>query len=338
MAARHAAQGETMPFRSAQKPQTAARGRGAAKGLPWFHWACYAAGALVVGLAQVAWLQTHGWAQAPVRLPLSLLLGAIILGPLLGLAARHAKGVLGLALRQAAYLLGLDRKAGRRAWVFCLILVMLAGGAASYWWWVRPMLGAQKIRAYFIEHAHGEARGLLTLYYPDLARVKPKEASLASGQLAFPKASDFPGGKNLHFVVRWLGVIEIPKDGVYGFGGQVDDGLVLLIDGRPIAADWNEAPPREVWGSVALAKGRHALDISYSQVAGGATLQVFWQPPGTGRSLLPLDRVRPLHPGTHLAPITRLRLEYGMLPWRGSTYPPFRGGRFWRVPWYGLQY
>lgn len=320
-----------MPFRSAANPQTT-------RSFPWFHWAWYAAGALIVGLAQVAWLQAHGWGQAPVRLPLSLLMGGLILGPLLGLAARHAKVVLRLALRNAAYILGLDRKQGRRVWVLSLVLFMLAGGAASYWWWVRPMLGAQKIRAYFMEHTHGEARGLLTLYYPDLARIKPKEASLASGQLAFPQASDFPGGKNLHFVLRWLGVIEIPKDGVYGFGGRVDDGLVILIDGRPIAADWNEAPPREVWGTVALAKGWHALDISYSQVAGGATLQVFWQPPGTKRQLLPLDLVRPLHPDTHLAPITRLRLEYGMLPWHGSTYPPFQGGRFWRVPWFSLQY
>ena len=73
-------------------------------------------------------------------------------------------------------------------------------------------------------------------------------------------------------------------------------------------------------------------------MGGGASLQVYWQPPGVERQALPPNIIKPLKPDTPLAEITRLRLSYGMLPWPGSTYPPFQGGRFWRVPWYGLQY
>lgn len=327
-----------MSFGPITKPREAASTRGTKRRFPWFHWSCWLVGALAGGAVQVDWLQSHGWDQALVRLPLGMLLGGLILGPLLGLAAHHARGVLKMIRRNAAYLLGLDRKWGRRAWALALALVLAVSGATSYWWWMRPLLGAQQVRAFFIANAEQDAHGLLSLYYPDLARIKPKQVSLTSAKLAFTLAKDFPGKKTRHFVLRWLGVIQIPRDGVYGFGGKVDDGLVILIDGRPIASDWDEAPPREVWGSVALAKGWHAIDISYRQVGGGATLQVFWQPPESERQSLPLNLIRPLKPKTPLAEITRLRLAYGMLPWPGPTYPPFQGGRFWRVPWYGLQY
>jgi hypothetical protein len=307
---------------------------------PWFHWAWYVLGALTGGAVQMDWLQSHGWGQAYIRLPLGVLAGVVILGPLLGLIADIAKrhGLDSLVRRNAAYLLGLDRKWGRIAWVLALALVLVAGGAASYRWWLRPLMGAQKVREFYIAHSQPVERGLLTLYYLDLAQVKPKQASLASHQLIFSQAKDFPTNKERHFVLRWLGVINIPHSGTYGFGGRVDDGLVILIDGRQVAADWAESPPREVWGQISLAKGLHALDISYRQVGGGATLQLLWQTPGGVRKVLPLDNTRPLNPSTPLAEITRLRLSYGLIPWSGSTYPPYQGGRFWRVPWYGLQY
>ena len=323
-------------------PYTTQRGaapnQGAGKRFPWFHWAWYAMGALIGSAVQLDWLWSHGWGQAYVRLPAGALAGAAILGPLLGLAARYAGGLGHRLRRNAAYVMGLDRTWGRRAWVLALVLALAAGGTASYWWWLRPLLGAQQVREFFMAHAEPNARGLLTLYYPDLAQVKPKQASLTSGELTFPSAGDFPADKERHFVLRWLGVIQVPQSGTYGFGGRVDDGLVILLDGKIAAADWAESPPREVWGSMALAKGWHAVDISYRQVGGGASLQVLWQPPGADRQPLPLDLARPLKPGAPLAQITRLRLAYGLIPWPGSTYPPLQGGRFWRLPWYGMQY
>jgi hypothetical protein len=317
-----------------QKPQS----RKSGKRFPWFHWAWYFLGALVGAAVQIDWLQSHGWGQASIRLPLGILAGVVILGPLLGFAASFTGNLGDKVRRNATYVLGLDRKWGRVAWSLALALVLAAGGAASYRWWLRPLMGAQKVREFFISHSQPDERGLLTLYYPDLAQVKPKQVSLASHQLLFSQAKEFPTSKDRHFVLRWLGVIDIPQSGTYGFGGRVDDGLVILIDGRLVAADWTEAPPREVWGSISLAKGLHAFDISYCQVGGGATLQLLWQTPGHSRQVLPLGRTQPLNPQTPLAEITRLRLSYGLIPWPGSTYPPFQGGRFWRVPWYGLQY
>jgi hypothetical protein len=301
------------------------------------HWGWWLLGALAGAATQVVWLQSHGWGQALLRLSFGIALGGLILVPILSLVIRYSVNLRKIVRRNAAYLLGLDRKQGRRAWALALAMAIAAGSAATYFWWMRPIMGAQKVREYFLAHAEKDVKGMLTLHYPDLARVKPKEVSLTSNQLAFPSAADFPGDKERHFVLRWLGVIEAPESGTYGFGGKVDDGLIILIDGKIIANDWREAPPRDVWGTVALAKGWHALDIRYRQVAGGAMLHVFWQPPGANRKLLPPAIVRPLRPDTHLAEITRLRLAYDMLPWPGSTYPPFLGGRFWRMPWYSLQ-
>jgi hypothetical protein len=320
------------------QPQGSALGRGVKKRFPGFHWAWCVLGALIGGAVQVDWLWSHGWEQVYLRLSLGALAGAVLLGPLLGYAARYSKGLGSKILRNAAYLLGLDRKWGRRAWALALVLVLAAGGAASYWWWLRPLMGSQMVREFFITHSQPDARGLLTLYYPDLAQINPKQASTASSELSFSQAKDFPGSKDRHFVLRWLGVLKVPESGTYRFGGKVDDGLVVLIDGKTVAADWAESPPREVWGSISLAKGLHALDISYRQVGGGASLQFMWQPPGAQRQLMPLTITRPLKPDTPLAEITRLRLTHGLVPWPGSTYPPFQGGRFWRVPWYGLQY
>ncbi len=321
----------------ARKPHRARPSRGTGSRFFGIHWGWWLLGALAGAATQIAWLQANGWSEAPVRLPVGVVLGGLVLGALLGVIARHSGGLSKRLRLNAAYVMGLDKKWGRRIWAASLVLALAAGGAAAYYGWLRPTMGAQKIREYFIAHAENDTRGMLTLYFPDLARIKPKEVSLTAGNLDFPQTADFPGEKEAHFVLHWLGVIQVPESGTYGFGGKVDDGLIISINGRTIAEDWRESPPREVWGTVALAKGWHALDIQYRQVAGGAMLQVFWQPPGAERQQLPPNIIRPLKPDTHLATITRLRLAYGMLPWPGSTYPPFKGGRFWRVPWYSLQ-
>jgi hypothetical protein len=297
----------------------------------------WALGALAGGGLQAAWLADHGWEVAWLRLPLGLAGGAAAAG-LVGLLAALGKRVWPRAQAPAAYLLGLDRRSGRLVWACVVVVLATAAGTAAWWGWGRPLVGAGKVRALFLEHAEPERPGLLALYYDGPFLVQPRESFRAEGLLDFPSAADFPGGRREHFGLRWLGLVKAPVDGVYHFGGRVDDGLAILVDGRVVAKDWREAPPREVWGAVELCNGWHALDIRYRQVAGGATLSVAWQPPGGSRRALVLADTRPLGAGAPLGDMVRLRLEHGLIPWPGSTYPPFQGGRFWRVPWYGLQY
>ena len=83
-----------MPIGPITKPSRPAP---SARGLLRFHWAWWLAGALIGAAAQVDWLVAHGWSQVYVRLPGGAILGAVVLGPVLGLAARHGKAVLGKA-------------------------------------------------------------------------------------------------------------------------------------------------------------------------------------------------------------------------------------------------
>ncbi len=302
------------------------------------NWSWLVLGALAGLASQLAWLGQHGWEQAPLRMAAGLAAGALVLGPLLAWALPPLRRRWGAdAARIAWALSGLGTPGGRRAWLVVLLALVLAAGAGAWWWWVRPDQGAEKVRLWFLARTDQTAQGLNTLLYSSLDMTGPARELGYARDWHFPHLEALPGGRQRNFVVRWLGVLSVPEDGRYGLGGRVDDGLMILVDGRLVAADWREGPSREVWGTVALEAGPHALEVRYRQLAGGASLSLAWQPPGRGREPLPARLLKPLKPGAPLAEVDLLRLEYGLLPWPGSTYPPFQGGRFWRLPWYALQ-
>lgn len=229
--------------------------------------------------------------------------------------------------RWPGIILGLDNAPGRRAWLWGLMVLLLAAGLAVYWCQVRPWWGGRLVRAYVLEHLEPGGRGLLGLYYPNLDMagkphvLEPKPLLL------------LPDGKKHYYTLRWLGAVYAPRSGRFGFGGQADDGLMVLIDGKPVARDWHQAPSREVWGKVRLSQGWHAIEVRYFQAGGEAVHVVKWQPPGGNRAPLAKARLRPLSPKADPAHITRLRLAHGLTPILGSTYPPLTGGRHWELPW-----
>jgi len=301
-------------------------------------WPWLALGALLAVASQIAWLMEHGWAEALPRLIAGLAAGALLLGPLLAWSLPRLRRRLGPpAARVAWQLSGLDTRGGRRAWLISLLALCLASGGGMYWWWYRPNQGAEKIRQLFLAHAEQTSSGLRTLLYKGLEMTGPAFDLGIQRDWRMPALEDLPGGERRNFAVRWLGVLTVPADGRYGFGGTVDDGLIILVDGRPAAADWHEGPPRQVWGVLALKAGAHALEIRYRQFHGDASLNLSWQPPDLERGPLPLERLKPLKPDPPLAEATRLRLRYGLMPEPVPIYPPYLGGRFWRLPWYALQ-
>lgn len=232
-----------------------------------------------------------------------------------------------------ALLLGLDNQAGKKAWLKALALVALAALLVAYPYWIRPWLGGRQVRSLALEEIDPKAGGLLLLYYPSLDMVGSPQVMGPAGRFAFASKADFPGSRENDFAITWLGAIDIPESGRYGFGGKADDGLEILIDGLPVARDWTEAPPREIWGTVRLKKGLHSLVVRYYQAGGGASLRLKWQPPGRNREPLSRARLTPLKDPRAAAQITRLRLAYGMTPRLPSTYPPLSGGRHWWLPW-----
>ncbi len=304
---------------------------------PPLHPGWLAAGAALGLAGQLNWLLLHGWSPAWWRLPAGLLGGAVFMGPLLWLGGRALARLAPGIRATARALLGLDTRAGRRFWLGTGVVLLLAAGVWGWFLVGRPWVGGRLVRAYFLDHALPDEHGLATVFHPTPDGAGPARELGVARSWSFPRRSDFPAGHSRGFVIRWLGVLQAPETGFYRLGGVTDNELVVLIDGRIAAANWRETAPRPVWGRVWLWAGPHALEVRYRQLKEHhATLRLLWQPPEGREEPLPARLLQPLRPGTALGPITRLRLRWGLIPRVGSTYPPFEGGRFWRLPWYGL--
>ncbi|MBI4797378.1 MAG: hypothetical protein HY794_01285 [Desulfarculus sp.] len=303
-------------------------------------------GALLGGYSQVAWLLAHGGRQEAIaRLSLGPLAGAVLLWLVAEALARAGRYFgwrpweplqrLGLWVAATAWSLsGLANRGGRRAWLIALALALVLSSLPAYHLLLRPLQGAGLVRQYFLEHLEPSGpAGLRCLLLEGLDQAGPVNDLGVLQTWDFASLEQVPGGRQRFFALRGLGVIEVPKSGVYGFGGQADDGLLLLIDGRVVVDNRMEGPARPMWGKVYLTAGLHALDLRYLQYAGGASLRLQWQPPGQDRQPLGQANLRPLAAGTPLAPITRLRLAHGLEPRPFSTYDPWESGRFWGLSW-----
>jgi len=131
------------------------------------------------------------------------------------------------------------------------------------------------------------AHGLLGRYYegllpdgfpPHIVRVDPKisfDNIAAMGALPFPSTT------------IWTGSIEIVKPGLYFFAIDVDDAGWLSIDGRPVIADPGNVNKGHDEGSIYLDKGRHRILVGERNLAGDASLQLYWRPPGGSQEIVP---------------------------------------------------
>ena len=79
------------------------------------------------------------------------------------------------------------------------------------------------------------------------------------------------------FVLEFTGHVTVPSAGTYTFHCNSDDGCVVYLDGVMIVNDDGEHGPTQADGiPVALAAGAHPIRILYSNVVGGATLDVWY--------------------------------------------------------------
>jgi hypothetical protein len=235
--------------------------------------------------------------------------------------------------RWLATVLGLAQSRDRKGWLKLAALLLTAAAVLAYPIWYQPYQGADLIRELFASHMEHDAKGLNTLVFDHLDQAGLPRIMPPARTWVYPDLASFPGGLKDNFVVRWLGVIYIDQAGRYGIGAQVDDGLIICIDGKPVVHEWYQSGPHEVWGTVRLSEGPHAIDIRYLQLGGNAVLKMQWHRPGKNREPLPFEAMRPLKTPLPLGDIERLRLKYNLMRPGPSTYKPFTGGRFWRLPW-----
>lgn len=119
---------------------------------------------------------------------------------------------------------------------------------------------------------------LRTVYRGEFNSVNDFGASvpdekLAAGGLETPMKGSVPA-ENVG--VRFIGLIEAPKDGVYRFDLTADDGARLWVDGAYVVNNDGLHTAETKSGSIALAKGWHRVVLAWFNRSGGAALAARW--------------------------------------------------------------
>ena len=144
---------------------------------------------------------------------------------------------------------------------------------------VKPIAGVANLAA---------DSGLQYSYYegswdtiPDFQKLTPlKEGTIAGFVLPAAK-----GRKN--FGVEYDGYIRIPKDGVYTFSTESDDGSRLYVGSQLVVDNDSLHGMVERKGYIPLAAGFHPFKVKFFQKLGESGLNVYWQGPGITRANVP---------------------------------------------------
>ena len=163
----------------------------------------------------------------------------------------------------------------------------------------------------------GAANGLLGYYYaaPDWSG----QPTLVQRDLFIAPNDAVPSP----YSVRWLGKVAAPAAGTYRFGTRSDDGSTVTIDGQLVVDNSGQHGSQYREGAISLTQGWHDIEVAYSDMGGSRAMELWWQPPGAAKTLLPSAFLRP---ASHLAADTPLP-PMPQTPTMGpSSTPPHPGG------------
>lgn len=79
-----------------------------------------------------------------------------------------------------------------------------------------------------------------------------------------------------NFSARWRGQFDF-KDGPYEFRALADDGVRILLDGKPILVRWRESVGTEFKALANPGSGKHLVEVEYFEAKRNAGIQVSWQ-------------------------------------------------------------
>ena len=91
----------------------------------------------------------------------------------------------------------------------------------------------------------------------------------------------------MNYALKFDGLIEIRKTGVYIFTTRSDDGTRLFIDDSLIVDNGGVHGVRDRQGAVALEKGYHPIALTFFQGVGEQYLEVFFEGPSGERKTIP---------------------------------------------------
>jgi hypothetical protein len=95
------------------------------------------------------------------------------------------------------------------------------------------------------------------------------------------------------FSSSFTGYLEAPVDGTYVFGVNGDDGIRLWLDGQVVGEALQADIANQIDITIPLAAGQHAIRIDHFQRGGGKALELWWQPPGGPRQVVPPNALTP---------------------------------------------
>jgi len=132
------------------------------------------------------------------------------------------------------------------------------------------------------------APGLICRYYeqhlqkmPDFAAMEPVWTRTVE-TFGLP-----PGMRDIHCALVFEGYIAVPRDGMYTFYTQSDDGSVLCIGDTKVVDNDGVHWSRLAQGSIALAAGLHPIRVGYFQEHNRKELAVAWEGPGIAWQPIP---------------------------------------------------
>ncbi len=102
---------------------------------------------------------------------------------------------------------------------------------------------------------------------------------------------------------RWTADLEVAITDTYTFITTSDDGVRLWLDGKPLIDNWtNHGPMDDYSRPTGLSPGVYSLRMEWYDFWSGATLQLWWQTPSTGRQIVPAGPLQPPLRATPLCP------------------------------------
>ncbi len=112
------------------------------------------------------------------------------------------------------------------------------------------------------------------------------------------------------FSIRWVGKVAAPVAGLYVFGTRSDDGSLVYINGRLVVDNGGQHGSQYREGTIELSEGFHDIEVYYNELGGSRDMQLWWQPPGGVRTIIPSAYLYPveeaLPEGLTLPPPPRL--------------------------------
>ncbi len=98
---------------------------------------------------------------------------------------------------------------------------------------------------------------------------------------------------NDNFSGELTGLIYLSTAGNWTFSGQADDGMVMTIDDQLVVNTWATPLAKVVSPAFSLTAGWHQISVAFREDTGGASLELWYTPPGGSETVIPNTSLKP---------------------------------------------